>query len=389
MLRRKRVAGTRAPFDLLPSASPDGEGEPGEIWLERAHLTDAEVLDLAADPSIAALAPTMPTALNARRDLQPASELAVSWGLAAVHADSSPLDGSGVVVALLDTGIEAKHPAFAGVQLVERDFTMTDHGDAHGHGTHCAGIIFGRDVGGVRIGVARGVTRALIGKVLSASGDGRSDWAQEAILWAFREGARVIAMPFALDFERAVADFMAEGLPRHAATQRALECYRANVRALDTLIALVRARPMLAPGALMVVAAGDDSMRDARPPQVAFRVAASPPATVTGTLAVGAVARHPAGLIVAPFSNLYPQLCAPGVDVPSAHPGGGLALRSGTSAATAHVAGVAALWCQHLGERSQAAAVISQMLQSCRTGVFATVPHTADTGAGLVTAPRG
>ena len=42
----------------------------------------------------------------------------------------------------------------------------------HGHGTHCAGTIFGRDVDGMRIGVARGVKKALIGKVLGRDGGG-------------------------------------------------------------------------------------------------------------------------------------------------------------------------------------------------------------------------
>ena len=40
--------------------------------------------------------------------------------------------------------------------------------DDHGHGTHCAGTIFGRDVNNTRIGIARGVKKAMIGKVLGA-----------------------------------------------------------------------------------------------------------------------------------------------------------------------------------------------------------------------------
>ena len=81
-------------------------------------------------------------------------------------ADTSSCTGNGIVVAVLDTGIDASHPAFAGVEVIQKDFTGEGDGDQHGHGTHCAGTIFGRNVNGTRIGVAMGVKKALIGKVL-------------------------------------------------------------------------------------------------------------------------------------------------------------------------------------------------------------------------------
>ena len=386
MLRTARTAGTRAPFDLTPSAASRADVDACEMRVERAHLTGAEVLDVAADPSIAALAPTMPTRLNAPLEPRASDVTPAPWGIAATRADRSSCDGSGVVVAVLDTGIEAQHAAFAGIQIVERDFTSTGTGDDHGHGTHCAGIVFGRDLEGMRIGVARGVNRALVGKTLAVDGRGRSDWMLESILWAYQEGARVIAVAMTLDIERAVEDFVAEGLPVHAATLRALECYRANARTLDTLIGLVQARSVSEPGAIVLAPAGDDSRRDARPPAVPFRIAASPPAATSDALAVGAVAQRPAGLIVAPFSNLYPRLCAPGVDVASARRGSGIAGRSGTTTATAHAAGIAALWWQHLRERPTTG-VVTHLMRSCRTGVFASAPHAADVGAGMVTAP--
>lgn len=46
-------------------------------------------------------------------------------------------------------------PAFQGVNLVQRNFTTGGANDDHGHGTHCAGTIFGQDVENLRIGVAR------------------------------------------------------------------------------------------------------------------------------------------------------------------------------------------------------------------------------------------
>src|SRR5690606_41473924 len=89
----------------------------------------------------------------------------VTWGVKAMGAYTSPFDGSGIVVAVLDTGIDPTHPAFAGVNLTRRNFTTAGDDDTHGHGTHCAGTIFGRAVNGTRIGVAPGVTEAVIGKV--------------------------------------------------------------------------------------------------------------------------------------------------------------------------------------------------------------------------------
>jgi subtilisin family serine protease len=90
-----------------------------------------------------------------------------------VGADTSPFSGDGIVVAVLDTGIDASHPAFEGVDIVQKDFTGEGVGDQHGHGTHCAGTIFGRTSEGTRIGVAPGVKKALIGKYWSA---GRIEW---------------------------------------------------------------------------------------------------------------------------------------------------------------------------------------------------------------------
>ena len=131
-----------------------------------------------------------PVALNL--PAQPAATT-VTWGVQAVRADTSPFTGNGIVVAVLDTGIDPNHPAFAGVELVRKNFTDAGDDDDHGHGTHCAGTIFGRDVNNTRIGIARGVTKAMIGKVLGGNGGG-SDVVMQAIQWATNSGANVISM---------------------------------------------------------------------------------------------------------------------------------------------------------------------------------------------------
>ena len=74
------------------------------------------------------------------------------------------LTGAGVTVEVNDTGVDATHPDFD-TRVTGEALTDTD-----GHGTHCAGTIFGRAVDDCRIGVAHGVTRALVGKVLGTGG---------------------------------------------------------------------------------------------------------------------------------------------------------------------------------------------------------------------------
>jgi len=143
-----------------------------------AELKPARAAELARKRSVVAVAPVMPMKLvrpvALDGDAEPAEDVTMAWGVHATGADTTPFTGDGVVVAVLDTGIDAGHPAFAGVDLERRNFTEDVDADTDGHGTHCAGTIFGRDVDGLRIGVAPGITKALIGKVLGDEGGTRS-----------------------------------------------------------------------------------------------------------------------------------------------------------------------------------------------------------------------
>jgi len=86
------------------------------------------------------------------------------------------------------------------VDIEEEDFGGSGNGDKDGHGTHCAGTIFGKDVGNVRIGIARKIRKALVAKVFPDDGGGDSLAIFRAIEWAANKGPNILSMSLGFDF---------------------------------------------------------------------------------------------------------------------------------------------------------------------------------------------
>jgi Subtilase family len=387
---------TRNPLPSETNIRVSGRGVSlDDLSVEVADLGPRDMAEVRRDRSVVDVAPPMPMSLIAplaHGGEASAERPTASWGIEAVGGTGSTLTGEGVTVAVLDTGIDRTHAAFDGVELEEKDFTGEGDGDGNGHGTHCAGTIFGRDVGGTRIGVARGIRKAFIGKVLGQQGGGSSDQIVRAVLWAVVEKqAHIVSMSLGMDFPGYVKRLVRNGYPEDLATSLALEGYRANVRLFDTLANLIRAREAEGSGCVLVAAAGNESKRDL---DAKHRITTAPPAEADGFVSVAAVQQGGAAdrvFEVAAFSNANAQVAAPGVGIWSAKAGEktGLSRLNGTSMATPHVAGVAALWAEWLkktrnGRAFKASEIVAKLLGTAEPGGL----DPSDVGMGVVQAPK-
>ena len=206
--------------------------------------------------------------------------------------------------------------------------------------------------------------------------------------WAVQQGARVISMSLGFGFPGLVERLTKDGWPTDLATSRALEAYRANLRMFDAVMRMIAAQEEFTGGAVVVAASGNESKRAENPDH---EIGVSIPAAADDVLSTGALGRSPGGFVVAPFSNTFPRQSGPGVDVLSADAGGRLVSLNGTSMATPHAAGVAALWWQEVAESqlpTQATTVAARMLANADISGLAPDVDVADRGVGMVRAPQ-
>jgi subtilisin family serine protease len=372
---------------------------PPQPNLTVASLNENEAADLQRDDDVLASALSIPISLirpmavGAGEDAQAeqsARAAGISWGVQEVAPHAGPDAGAATTVAVLDTGIDPTHPAFNGVNLTRKNFSKSpNEDDVFGHGTHCAGTIFGRDVDGVRIGIARGgVRNALIGKILDDRGSGGTADVARAMQWASDQGARVISMSLGIEFGNLVKWLEESGKPPAEVLSRALSAYRDSVRLFDTTVQSLGAQGvMVRGGAIVVAAAGNESARTAASPYI---IDVSLPAAAVGMISVGAVGKGAGGYNIASFSNTNPMLCAPGVGIVSAKCGGGLAAMDGTSMAAPHVSGAAILWSERVVQdnpRASIEIVKAKLIAGCKATGFSPAVAAGDRGAGLVQAP--
>jgi subtilisin family serine protease len=195
-------------------------------------------------------------------------------------------------------------------------------------------------------------------------------------------------MSLGIDFPGFVKQLEDKGFPPELATSRALEGYRANVQLFERLAALVRAQAAFSRVAITVAAAGNESRRSEDPK---FEIAVSPPAVAEGIISVAALEQGAQGFNVASFSNTGANVAAPGVGVISAKLGGGLRTLSGTSMATPHVAGVAALWAEKIQRSTgflNSLQLTSRLVGSATSDGLQNGLDPFDIGAGLIRAPQ-
>lgn len=256
-----------------------------------------------------------------------------SWGLDRIDQRYRPLSGSytfnktgaGVRVYVIDSGIQTNHPDFGGRAAVAFDAFGGNGQDCYGHGTHVAGTI-----GGTKYGVAKWVALRSV-RVLDCTGKG--SWA--AILAGINWVARYHVKP-------AVANMSLGG------------GYSLSVNTAVT--------NMINQGVFTAVAAGNSNQNACN----------FSPASAAGTLTVAASDRTD---VKASFSNYggCVDVYAPGVAITSTWLYGGSKALDGTSMATPHVAGLAALYKANYGDAAPST-VAGWILYASTTGVISGNP---------------
>lgn len=291
------------------------------------RVSEAQAKKLAADPAVAAVAQDQTVSIQATQTNPP------SWGLDRIDQKRLPLDqrytypdsaGQGVTAYVIDTGVRISHRDFGGRAANGYDAVDNDNvaQDGNGHGTHVAGT-----VAGTSYGVAKKAKIVAV-RVLNNSGSGTTAQVVAGVDWVARNAVKP-----------AVANMSLGG--------------GANTT-IDSAV-----RRAIAAGVTFAVAAGNSNANAAN----------YSPARVTEALTVGSTTNTDARSSFSNYGSVL-DLFAPGSAIPSAWHTSDTATNSisGTSMASPHVAGAAAIY---LGANpsSSPAQVASGLIAAASTGV--------------------
>ncbi len=386
---------------LVPQAGAGAgfkdEAAPVDLEIEIAHGQAKDAGELREDPTSAAVLEAdammsliQPKSLVVESDptLIRVGGLRMPPGLLATGVHSCPFTGQGVTAAVLDTGIDDSHPAFRDKEICKADFTgqgatAEDVADATGHGTHCAATLCGGIVDDIRVGVAPGISRLCVGKVVGTAGS-TLEMLVRGMFWAVMEKrASVLSISLEYDLPGNAKRLIETGVDPALAVNAAMRQQRDIVKAISLLRMFLELRFH---NVVFAAASGNESARPR------FVLDAGLPAAEL--FAVGAAERvgEPScgQWRVADFSNGRAQVVAPGVNVVSAGARGGWVAMSGTSVATPHVAGVAALWLEKLRKEGALFApdVARSVVTTSATKRVLVDADASAVGAGMVQAPQ-
>ncbi|MFJ3620242.1 S8 family peptidase [Streptomyces iakyrus] len=314
------------------------------------EASESEAKRLAADPAVASVVQNRTFSITGTQPSPP------SWGLDRIDQKSLPLNssytypdsaGEGVTAYVIDTGVRITHGDFGGRASYGYDAVDNDNTaqDGHGHGTHVAGTVAGSAYGVAKKAKVVGV------RVLNNSGQGTTAQVVAGIDWVARNAVKP-----------AVAN-MSLGGPGDTA--------------IDTAV-----RNAITSGVTFVVAAGNESTN----------ASTRSPARVAEAVTVGATTSSDAKASYSNYGTVL-DLFAPGSSITSAWSTSDSATNtiSGTSMASPHVAGAAAL---HLAANPAATpAQVSAALTSAATTGVVTSPGTGSpnrllyVGGGTTTPP--
>jgi subtilisin family serine protease len=288
------------------------------LGLAVGRINAAGLASLEADPKVKKVDKAPELSLIRPVENQPTKlGLGPTWGIKRLGADqlwAAGFTGKNVLVGHLDTGVDGTHPALSGAIGKFAEFDMAGDQvpnakprDSDEHGTHTAGTIVGRPVSKGRFGMA---PDAQLASAMVIEGGQVIDRILAGMDWVVGEGVRIMSMSLGL---------------------------RGYTPAFQVVIDALRAANVLP-----VIAVGNEGPLTSRSP-----------GNYANVLSIGAMNSDDQ---VADFSSsqrfdrpanpICPTLVGPGVEITSCVPGGGYKTMDGTSMATPHIAGLAALLLQ-------------------------------------------